>query len=153
VNLILSRDKDIPPAPDHLYGVFEAGTLILQTMERPWVPEHGGALCGEPGISCVPTGVYDLELHDTPTHPHTFALVNHELAIYHEPHDIPPNLCGRSACLIHAGNFASQSEGCILVGLSRAVLNGTPDVADSHQALGELLAAVPWVRGHTLTIT
>src|SRR2546429_4964181 len=42
MKLIITRDRIIPPAPDHLYGILEAGLLILQTMERPWVPEHGG---------------------------------------------------------------------------------------------------------------
>lgn len=153
MNLILTRDNTVPPAPDHLYGILEAGLLTLQTMERPWIPEHGGAPCGEPGVSCVPAGTYTLVLHDTPAHPLTFALVNEALGIYHEPHDVPTNLCGRSACLIHAGNFASQSEGCILVGRARGVLNGKPDVTDSRAALAELLAIVPWVVGHSLTIT
>lgn len=153
MQLLLTRDNEIPPPPDHLYGVMEAGTLILQTTERPWVPEHGGAPCGEPGVSCVPAGTYTLVLHDTPAHPLTFALVNEALGIYHEPHDVPTDLCGRSACLIHAGNFASQSEGCILVGHGRGVLNGKPDVTDSRAALAELLAVVPWIAGkHTLTI-
>jgi len=152
VRLLLTRDKDIPPPPTHLYGVLEAGLLVLQTIERPWIPEHGGAPCGEPMVSCVPVGIYDLVLHDTPRHPHTFALLNPALAIYHDPHHIPTNLCGRSECLIHAGNFASQSEGCILVGRGRGVLNGKPDVTDSHNALRDLLALVPWVVGHTLTI-
>lgn len=152
MKLRLIRDDRIPPAPDHLYGMMEAGSLILQTMERPWVPEHRGAPCGEPRVSCVPVGTYDLVLHDTPAHPQTFALVNAELGIYHELADAPPGEIIRVACLLHAGNFASQSEGCVLVGLGRSVLNGQPDVTESRKALQELLAAVPWVLGHTLTI-
>jgi uncharacterized protein DUF5675 len=152
VNLLLTRDDTIPPAPDHLYGVLEAGTLILQTIERPWIPERGGAACGEPGRSCVPAGTYVLLLHDTPTHPRTFALVNPDLCVYHDPHDIPVSAVGRSDCLIHAGNLASQSEGCILVGLTRSILNGLPDIASSQAALMQFRAAVPWVLGHTLTI-
>src|SRR5437588_8254213 len=99
MKLLLTRDNDIPPAPDHLYGVLEAGTLILQTMERPWIPEHGGAPCGEVGKSCVPVGTYDLVLHNSILHPKTFALENPALAVYADPHSIPANLCGRSECL------------------------------------------------------
>ncbi len=154
MNLILTRDNTIPPAPDHLYGMLEAGTLLLQTIERPWIPEHGGAPCGEVGKSCVPVGTYDLVLHNTILHPKTFALENPTLAVYADPHSIPHDLCGRSECLIHAGNFASQSEGCILVGHARGMLNGVPDVTESRDALAELLAVVPWIGGkHSLTIT
>src|SRR4029077_19331880 len=116
-----------------------------------WIPTPD-APCGEPGKSCVPVGTYVLVLHDTPTHPRTFALVNPDLCIYHEPSDVPVSALGRSACLIHAGNLASQSEGCILVGISRSILNGQPDIASSQLALLDLRAAVPWVLGHTLTI-
>lgn len=158
MDLLIRRDKAIPPPPDHLYGQLEvyapAGTLVLllQTMERPWIPEHGGAPCGEPGQSCVPAGIYELALHDTPEHPRTWALVNQQLSVYHEPHDIPVDEVGRSACLIHAGNFASQSHGCILVGLTRSAIAGVPDVGASQNALMQLKAVLPWVRGHTLTI-
>src|SRR2546429_3658824 len=104
-------------------------------------------------VPCVPAGTYELVLHDSAAHPHTFALVNHELGIYHSPLDISSDVCGRSECLIHSGNFASQSEGCILVGRARGVLNGVPDVMASKEALRELLAVVPWIAGaHTLTI-
>jgi hypothetical protein len=158
MDLLLTRDATIPPAPDHLYGrlvVYAASgmsLLELQTIEQPWVPEPGGAPCGEPDHSCVPVGVYQLALHNTAEHPRTFALVNPELGIFHEPADIASSSTGRVACLIHSGNIARQSKGCILVGLTRSVLNGLPDVADSHTALTRLLGILPWVSGHSLTI-
>src|SRR2546429_1769677 len=158
MDLLLTRDSAVPPPPDHLYGRLEVyavsgmSMLSLQTMEQPWVPEPGGAPCGEPDHSCVPAGVYQLALHNTMEHPRTFALVNHDLGIYHEPADVPPGEVGRWACLIHSGNFASQSKGCVLVGMTRSSLGGRPDVAESRAALTRLLGLLPWVVGHTLTI-
>jgi hypothetical protein len=152
MDLLLTRDPDIPPAPDHLYGVLEIGTMILQTMERPWVPDPGGAVCGDPGQSCVPVGIYQLVGHDTVSHPMTWALVNPDLCVYHEPNDVPVSTVGRSAILLHAGNYASDSEGCILVGLTRGELNRIPAVLSSQTALLHLKAALSWPGHHTLTI-
>jgi hypothetical protein len=151
MNLLLTRDDAIPTPPDHLYGTLDCGLFVLQTMELPWIPEEGWP-CGEPTRSCVPVGTYLLELHDTVTHPKTWALVNPALGVFHEPNEVPTGSVGRSACLLHAGNYASDSEGCILVGLSRGLLNGLPAVLSSQTALLELKGALPWITGHTLTI-
>lgn len=148
MNLLLQRDV---AATTYTYGTLEVATLVLQTIERPWVPDPLGP-GGMPDASCVPVGTYDLVMHDTVSHPRTWALVNPSLAVYHEPGDIPPGTRGRSACLIHAGNLAVQSEGCVLVGLSRSELLGEPDVALSQAALAKLHEVLPWENGHTLTI-
>lgn len=147
MDLLLTRDA----FPDHTYGTLEAGTLVLQTIELPWVAAAGFP-GGEPTKSCVPVGTYELALHDTMTHPKTWALVNPELGIYHEPADIPGHQVGRTACLIHQGNYASDSEGCVLVGILRGTLNGHPAVLNSQTALLQLKHALPWVTGHHLTI-
>lgn len=155
MDLLLTRDAG--PQPGFTYGTLTLHDpsgmpiLTLQTMEQPWVPEPGGAPCGHPDTSCVPVGTYALARHDTPAHPRTFALVNPELNIFHEAAPAGLGVC-RTACLIHSGNVASQSRGCVLVGLTRSTLNGVPDVAQSVTALGRLLALLPWVTGHTLTV-
>jgi uncharacterized protein DUF5675 len=125
----------------------------LQTLERPWIPADDGSPGGHPLTSCVPRGVYQLVLHDTPAHPQTWALVNPALGVYHELNDIPPGQTGRVACLIHQANLVAQLEGCIGVGLERSKLNGEPDIADSIKAFKVLKDAVPWTNGHTLEIT
>ncbi len=125
--------------------------IVLQTLERPWIPAEDGSPGGHPLVSCVPLGVYELVLHDSAKHPKTWALVNPTLGVYHQV--IPPSQTGRTACLIHSANLVHQLEGCIGVGLTRSQLNGEPDIASSVAAFEELKAAVPWVVGHTLTIT
>jgi len=98
----------------------------------------------------VPVGTYALERHDTARHPRTFALVNPDLNIFHEAAPAGLGVC-RTACLIHSGNVASQSRAaCWWADALRA--HGQPDVAQSVTALGRLLALLPWVTGHTLTV-
>lgn len=153
MNLTLIRDPG--PAPVRTFGTLHWADeqIVLQTLERPWVPDPRGAPGGHPFSSCVPLGTYDLVLHDTPKHPQTFALSNPALGVYHEPGDIPAGQTGRTACLLHAANVVSQLAGCCGLGLTRSWLNGEPDIADSQAAFAELKEAVPWVAGHVLTIT
>ncbi len=129
--------------------------ILLQTLERPWIPAPDGSPGGDPNLSCVPIGTYDLVLHDTPEHPQTWALVNPALGVFHEAADVPADFIGtpRIACLIHSANLVVQLEGCIGVGLTRSALNGEPDIADSVNAFAELKEAVPWVEGHQLIIS
>lgn len=153
MELIVIRDRG--PQPVRWFGEMHwdpAEQIILQTLERPWVPAPDGSPSGHPDTSCVPFGLYQLVLHDTPAHPATWALVNPALGIYHEPGDIPRGQTGRTACLLHSANLVSQLAGCCGVGLSRSMLDGEPDIADSVNAFAELKAAVPWIPGHTLQI-
>jgi Family of unknown function (DUF5675) len=127
------------------------GTLTLLTLELPWIPDpmfKGGS----PGRSCVPAGLYQLVTHDTPAHPKTWALVSPDLAVYHEPMDIPIHGMGRTACLLHTANLVNQLAGCIAVGDMPGVLTGEVALLDSGDAFGRLKALVPWIN-HTLLIT
>lgn len=117
----------------------------LYSLELPWVPEAGYP-GGHPDRSCVPAGVYQLVLHDTVKHPQSFALVNSELGVIHEPDPSFPN--ARVACLIHAANIPEDLQGCIGIGMTR--LNCF--VGNSRSAMENFKAEVPWVAGHTLTI-
>lgn len=148
MNLTLHRD---PSDGVRTFGelTWADEQIVLQTLELPWLPTI--TLGGHPFTSCVPLGLYQLELHDTITHPQTWCLVNHELGVYHEPDEIPSR-GGRAVCLIHTANVIRELRGCIAVGLTRSQLNGEPDVASSVRAFHELKQAVPWVSGHTLSI-
>jgi Family of unknown function (DUF5675) len=149
-DLILTRDAD--QADDRVtQGVLAIGPPF-QTIEPPWVPDPNGGPAGDPGASCVPPGIYQLALHNTPEHPFTWALVNPALGIYHEPGDIPAGAKGRFAVLLHPGNTVLDSKGCIVVGLARSNLFAQPGVVDSQVAFAQLKALLPWIAGHTLTI-
>lgn len=146
MNLTLTRDY----SGACTLGRLIAGDLTLQTLERPWVA-YPPYLCGHPDTSCVPSGVYELVLHDTPKFPRHFALVNPSLGVYHET--VPAGQIGRVACLLHVANDVEQVEGCIALGLKREYVGDQWMVLNSRDAYAAFEAAVPWVSGHTLTIT
>lgn len=142
MNLTLQRTLQ---TIDCTTGTIDIGGARLFTLELPWL-DATGFPGGDPQKSCVPAGVYDLVLHNTPKHPKTFALVNRELWVIHEPDASMPN--ARVACLIHVANFVRELLGCIGIG----TLMDACYVGNSQLAMHELNAAVPWVPGHTLTI-
>lgn len=118
----------------------------IYTLERPWVPVVVPAAimptpppCGQKGISCIPPGIYNLEMHSTEAHPDTFALVNRELWVYHWDTDVPPERRGyaRTVVLIHPANWVEELRGCIAPGLSRGSLRA-PSVLASRRAFSIL---------------
>lgn len=92
---------------------------LLYTCEPPW-------LDNEPFISCVPVGIYTLEDHNTDKYPDTWALVGDEVG--HWPGDGKQ----RSVCVLHAGNTAIDTMGCILPGTEL----GEDGVLGSRSAMG-----------------
>lgn len=145
--MILTFTRDNPTGPDCTLGSLVLGEHQWQTIERPWIPVEGSP-AGHPGTSSVPLGTYRLVRHNTPKHPKTFALVNPELGVVHDP---APGM--RSDILIHSANFAYQLEGCIAVGKGRRFI-GQWQLTESRIALGELLALLPWENDqHELVIT
>jgi hypothetical protein len=166
VNLLLQRDPSVPLAVT--YGVLNGAGGPYQTLELPFrLPPVVASVsvagdkatvkitqpAGSAPRSCVPPGIYNLERHNSPDHPFTWALVNEELGVYHEPGDVPPGAFGaRSAILLHTGNSPLDTKGCIIVGSQRTGLFGLPGVLESIVAFEKLKAHLPWVEGHTLTI-
>lgn len=56
-------------------------------------------------VSCIPAGSYWCEPYNSPTFGHTWIVLN------------VPN---RSYILFHAGNYVEHTQGCIILGMSRA---------------------------------
>lgn len=147
MNLTLVRDYS---GEDCTLGTLTVNGLALDTLERPWVADPP-QLCGHPDTSCVPAGEYQLLLHDTPKFPRHFALYNPALGIYHE--SVPEGRFGRTACLLHVGNFVSDCEGCTLLGRDRRYIAERWMLTNSADAYRAFSAAVPWVLGHVLTVS
>lgn len=107
----LIRDKSTS------FGIF--GTLalpsgkILHTLELNWKDN-------QQNISCIPTGEYHCEIVHSP-----------KFGKVYEVKNVP----GRTHILIHIGNWVKDTNGCILVGLSRSETM----IKNSADALGQLL--------------
>jgi hypothetical protein len=103
----------------HLEGIDHPD---IYTIELPWKDNY-------PNISCIPAGLYSCIPHESEKYPNTYEVTF-----------VP----GRTAILIHSGNFAcevnlsnahynSDTRGCIIVGFG--IQEETPMVTRSKAAL------------------
>ena len=106
-------------------GKLYAGDLELETLELPW--KNNGV-----GISCIPPGRYQTKMLWSVR----FGRMMPRLL----------NVPDRSGILIHSGNNAENTEGCILVGTLRGqfVNNKATMVFGSRNALGQFIS---WLEG------
>lgn len=111
------------------------------TLERPWVDN-------ETNESCIPPGQQGESadyrvLHRDPP----------EWSAFQYPHFKVKGVPGRSAILIHRGNFVSDSEGCLLVGRAFTDIDGDrlTDVTSSTETLMEMVDQMP-EEGAPLTV-
>lgn len=103
---------------DSILGILEVGDVKLFTLENLWLENKRN-------VSCIPKGKYDVVKHgweeDTPLkYKRVWRL-----------EDVPH----RSGILIHAGNYAKDTYGCILVGTKLTVKNGKGMVLNSRKAI------------------
>lgn len=151
MRLLLRRDYR---ADNCTMGVLSFSTptedFVAQTMERSWI-QMPGSRGGLSGKSCVPTGEYRLERHNSEAHPNTWALVNPDLDVIHyEDRDHGSKRC---LVLIHVANYARELRGCIAPGFGRLVDDqGFHMVTSSKRAMIELKRLLPWDDSHTLEI-
>ncbi len=90
------------------------GFLICYTLELPWKDN-------QENVSCIPIGIYDVVPNNAEK---PWRLLNVQ---------------GRTQIDIHAGNFMSDTLGCILVGL-QSIRNG---ILQSQLAIEKLRHIVP----------
>jgi hypothetical protein len=121
----ITREKNQADPDQGTFGeLVIPGMFRCVTIELPWRDN-------KPGISCLPLGTYELEWSWSNR-------FNKYLYLIKE------NIPDRSGFRIHSGNFAgdvamgykSNSEGCILLGTSRGVLNNQKAALSSQIALG-----------------
>lgn len=91
-----------------------------KTLELPW-------LDNQKNISCIPTGRYLCQRRSSQKYSDHFII--RDLSGDH--------VTGRKWILIHAGNYHSQIEGCVLVGRDHIDINGDglKDVTSSRATL------------------
>ncbi len=99
--------------------LFDSHTFF--TAELPWKNN-------QIGISCIPFGEYECSIVNSPKYGEVYQV-----------HDVP----GRTHILIHNGNWAgdeekgfrSDSDGCIILGETRAKIHNQKAVGSSRKAL------------------
>jgi hypothetical protein len=99
------------------------GTEVCKTLELPWQRNMRD-------VSCIPWGQYNVTNYTSVKYPEAFVVLN-----------VP----GRSGILIHAGNFISDIQGCILVGKEWEFMGHPRQLAVSYSknTLNRLLATYP----------
>jgi hypothetical protein len=97
--------------------------FTCKTLELPW-------LNNQRNISCIPTGTYTVIKRTSDKYGTHFQVLN-----------VPD----RSMILIHAGNYFSQTQGCILVGSDFMDVNqdNFRDVVESKKTLHKMYALMP----------
>ena len=97
INLLLIRDTFSKKST--IGELFINGERICDTLENPWVDNQRN-------ISCIPEGVYPVRLR-----------LPRESATRDYLHLLVQEVPNRDFILVHRGNFPSQTQGCLLVGL------------------------------------
>lgn len=112
-------------------GTLSFNNKSFDTLELPWKDNARR-------ISCIPPGTYKVIKRNSKKYGNHFWVQGVE---------------GRDMILIHAGNFYTQTQGCILVGTGLRDLNGDglKDVMSSNITMQALYAVLP--DSFTLTIT
>jgi hypothetical protein len=104
MNFILTRIKDDGV---ETLGVLESTVpeviFKCQTLEKPW-------LNNQHSISCIPAGTYTA----------LWNFMGDMNAYHYELQNVP----GRTGIFMHPGNFVVDSEGCILLGATDAIMSG-----------------------------
>lgn len=137
-------------ASDATTGKLTGPGIELYTMEPPW---RGDV----PDKSCVPAGTYQLLPYFSPKHGRTWRLHNPDLGVWGASNTPPRPM--RTQVELHSGNWADQSEGCILLGLNDIPMRNPADgqvdpaVDSSVDAVEKLRAALDGSPvGHTLQV-
>lgn len=81
----------------------------------------------ENSILIIPAGTYQVAPYTSPTHPNVYQLK-----------DVP----GRTYILIHPGNFASDTKGCLILGISAGRLGDQLAVLDSQVGMVKFRNAI-----------
>lgn len=109
-------------------GTLKYNDLTFATIERPW-------LDNKRNVSCIPEGTYPLKWR----HSNTITRITQgEHTHGYEISDVP----GRSHILFHPGNFSSDVEGCVAVGMGFTVLLGQVAISQSQIAYNRLIKAL-----------
>lgn len=96
------------------------GMLQIENVRHDPVFTLENPLRSTPVDSLIPAGTYRLKPYSSPRWPNVYEVTG-----------VP----GRTSILMHHGNFESDTEGCILVGLAAGILRDQAAVMQSKQGM------------------
>lgn len=136
--MVLMKDKQIPEYDLLRFKQNEQATLgriinkfleVCSTIEPAWKENfRNNPLTKENEASCIPEGRYLCRKYSSTKYQDVWEVTG---------------IKGRNKILIHAGNYAYQSEGCILVGDKHTNNQGIPMVNNSQNTLNKLRKLLP----------
>lgn len=102
----------------HIYRGLEE-VMKCKTLEPSWKDN-------EKGLSCIPSGMYNVEIRESPKFGWT---------------PIIKGITNRDLILIHKGNYAKDTKGCVLVGSDFGDINkdGEMDLIGSKIVFDQIL--------------
>jgi hypothetical protein len=121
LNIFLSRLHDTGKETLGVMRIYKGLDKILEckTLEPSWKDN-------QKGISCIPSGTYNVELRESPK----FGLT-----------PIIKGIVNRDLILIHKGNYAKDTKGCVLVGSDFGDINkdGEMDLVGSKIVFDQIM--------------
>tara|TARA_R100001594_G_scaffold68050_2_gene102346 strand:- start:1196 stop:1657 length:462 start_codon:yes stop_codon:yes gene_type:complete len=125
----------------------DRGTInTFHGIECPWKENKAG-------VSCIPSGKYELVPHSSDRYPDVWAFVGGTVA--HYPDSMQEGQT-RYACLIHAANYAHQIQGCLALGTGKGETKhdgeSIPAVWSSRDAISALREELGNSVSHTAEI-
>lgn len=111
-----------------VYGM-DGSVRTIRTLELAHVDKDGDGITDR-GVSRIPAGTYSVVPHDSRKYPGVWRVENVE---------------GRTAILLHAGNYPRHTHGCILLGLAHKDIDGdgVADLSASRKAVELLRTLIP----------
>lgn len=109
----------------------EGNLPLFPTLEPPWNNN-------EENISCVPSGIYECKLVNSPKFGRTFEITSVE---------------NRTDILFHAGNYPRDTKGCVLLGMNFWVAEKAPAVNQSKLANESLMKYMELNKLEEFTLT
>jgi hypothetical protein len=113
------------------------GILLINDVFQCWTLEDEIRPVKIAEVTCIPPGTYKIHMHDS-------ARFQCELPMLE---DVP----GFTSILIHAGNTAVDTHGCVLVGLQRGIASVSQSLLARQVVTERIRAAL--ALGESVTIT
>ena len=133
VNLVLKRSYFCDATLGHLF-IVGTDNPVWYTIEKP-------DLDNKRNESCIPEGTYEVKPYSSDKFPDVWEL---------------QDVQGRDKILIHIGNWTSDTDGCILVGLGSGYMHNRgvnqKAIYNSRQALTQLKQHLKYPSTFTLEI-